>query len=259
MNTKEKTNIQKMARIAGALYLLIAVVSIVAHFYVPAQLIVPGDAATTANNIMTSPQLFRLGIGSELIILLSEIVLLVILYVLLKPVSKTLSLVAAVSRMAMTTIHSINLLNHFIVLLLISGAAYLTAFEPAQLNAAAMLFLDAHHYGFTIGIVFLFIHAALLGYLIIKSGYFPKILGVLFIIASLGYLIDSFSLLLVPSYETTPAFIALSIAVAEIAFPLWLLIKGVNTEQWEKRVLESGEINHRQNDKGATFEQAPAR
>lgn len=238
METKEnKNSIQKFARIAGALYLLIAVVSIVAHFYVPSQLIVPGDAAATATNIMASTPLFRLGIASELVILLSEIVLLVILYVLLRPVSKTLSLVAAVSRLAMTTIHAINLLNSFIVLLLISGAAYLMVFEPAQLNAVAMVFIDAHHYGFTIGIVFLFLHAAILGYLIIKSGYLPKFLGVLFIIASLGYLIDSFSLLLIPSYTTTPAIIALSIAVAEIAFPLWLLIKGVNVEQWGKRAL----------------------
>jgi hypothetical protein len=170
----------------GVLYLLITVLSIPVHFYIPAQLIVFGDAATTANKIAASAGLFRMGIGTELILLLTEIVLSVLLYVLLKPVNKTLSLIAMVSRLVMTTIHGVNLLTHFIALLLISGAAYLTVFELAQLNALAMVFLDTYNYGFTLGIVFLFLHALILGYLIFKSGYFPRILGVLFVIASLG-------------------------------------------------------------------------
>lgn len=227
------------ARIAGFLYLLITVLAGFVHFYIPGELIVPGDATTTANNIMASGGLFRLGIGSQLVLLLSEIALSLILYVLLKPVSRTLSLIAAVSRLAMTTIHGANLLISFIVLLLLSGAGYLTVFEPDQLNALAMLFLNATDYGFTVGIVFLTLHAFLLGYLIFKSGYFPKVLGVLFIVASFGYLIDSFSHVLLPGYETGAVYLALPIAIAEIAFPLWLLIKGVNVEQWKKRALES--------------------
>ena len=137
---------------------------------IPAQLIVAGDAAATANKIMASTGLFRMGIGAELLLLLSEIVLSVLLYVLLKPVNKTLSLVAAVSRLAMTTIHGANLLTHFIVLLLLGGAGYLTVFEPAQLNALGMVFLNAYDYGFTIGIVFLFLHALILGYLNFQVG-----------------------------------------------------------------------------------------
>ena len=230
------------ARIAGSLYLLITVLAGFIHFYIPGQLIVPGDATTTASNIIASEGLFRMGIGSELVLLLSEIVLSVLLYVLLRPVSKTLSLVAAVSRLAMTTIHGANLLVHFIVLLLLSGAGYLTVFEPDQLHALAMLFLDATGYGFTVGIVFLTLHAFLLGYLIFKSGYFPKVLGVLFIVASFGYLIDSFSHVLLPGYDTGAVYLAIPIAIAEIAFPLWLLIKGVNVEQWKKRALEPTRI-----------------
>lgn len=224
------------ARIAGVLYLIITVAAIVAHYYVPSNLIVPGDAATTANNIMASESLFRLGIGSEFVVLLSEIVLSVILYVLFRPVSRTLSLVAAVSRLAMTTIHGINLLNYFFVLLLLSGAEYLAVFNTDQLYALVSLFLDAHGYGFTIGIGFLTLHVFVLSYLIYTSGYFPRILGILFLLAGVGYLVDSFSLMLLPGYETTPAFLALPIAVAEIAFPLWLLIKGVDVEGWNTRV-----------------------
>lgn len=233
-------SIQKTARFAGVLYLIITIAAIVAHYYVPSNIIVPGDATATANNIMASETLFRVGgIGSELIILLSEIVLSVVLYELLKPVNKTLSLLAAVSRLAMTTIHGLNLINYFFVLLLLGGAGYSTIFGPDQLHALVMLFLDAHSYGFTIGIAFLTLHVFILGYLIFKSGYFPKILGVLFVAAAFGYLIDSFALLLSTSYETTPVFLALPIAISEIAFPLWLLIKGVNIEQWKKRALVS--------------------
>jgi hypothetical protein len=236
-------SIQRYAKLAGALYLLIAVLSGFVHFYVPGKLIVSGDATTTANNIIASEGLFRMSIGSELVILLSEIVLSILLYVLLRPVSNTLSLVAAVSRLAMTTIHGVNLLSSFIVLLLLSGAGYLTVFAPNQLHALVMLFLDAYTYGFTIGIVFLALHAFVLGYLIFKSGYFPKILGVLFIIAAFGYLIDSFSHALFANYKTGAVYFAIPIAIAEIAFPLWLLFKGVNAEQWEKRALESACYN----------------
>lgn len=227
------------ARIAGALYLLIAVLSGFVHFYVPGALIVPGDATTTASNIMASEGLFRMNIATELVILLSEVVLSVLLYALLKPVSKTLSQVAMAARLVMTTIHGINVLNNVIVLLLLSGAGYLTVFEPGQLHALVLLFLDAYTYGFNIGIVFLPLHCLILGYLIIRSGYFPRVLGVLFLIAAAGYLIDSFALVLLANHKTGAAYIALPIAIAEIAFPLWLLFKGVNVKQWQQRALES--------------------
>jgi hypothetical protein len=243
MTAKEEMNsIQKNAKIAGVLYLMIAVLAGFVHFYVPGKLIVPGDAGATASTIMASEGLFRMSIASEFVILLSEIVLSVLLYVLLKPVNKTLSLIAAVSRLAMTTIHGVNLLNHFFVLLLVGGAGYLTVFQPDQLNALVTLFLDSYSYGYTIGIVFFTLHTFTLAYLIFKSGYFPKILGVLFMIAALGYLIDGFSHVLIAGYVKGPAYLALPIAIAEIAFPLWLLIKGVNVAQWEKRALESASI-----------------
>jgi len=167
------------ARVAGILYLIIAIAAIFGPTFVRSNLIVPGDAATTANNIMASQSLFRAGIVSYLVIFLSEIVLSVLLYVLLKPVSKTLSLIAMVFRLAMTTIHGINLLNQFFALLLLSGAGYLTVFETDQLHTLVLLFLNAHEYGWWIGIVFFSLHVFLLGYLVFKSGYFPRILGVL--------------------------------------------------------------------------------
>jgi hypothetical protein len=184
---------------------------------------------------MASQGLFRMSIATELVILLSE----VMLTVLLKPVNKSLSLIAEVSRLTMTTIHGVNLLNLFGVLLVLGGAGYLSVFQPDQLNALVRLFLDAYSYGFATGIIFFSLDVFLVGYLIFKSGYLPKVLGVLFIIASLGYLIDNFSSVLRENYVTGATYFALPIAIAEIAFPLWLLIRGVNAEQWKKRALES--------------------
>ncbi|MEZ4679170.1 MAG: DUF4386 domain-containing protein [Caldilineaceae bacterium] len=238
-----KTNVRELspsayARLAGVLYLVITVAAIFAHIVIPEQFIVSGDAAATVANIAANESMFRLGtIGNELIILLSEIVLSVVLYVLLRPVNKTLSLLAAISRLAMTTIHGLNLLNYYFVLHLINGGNVTTAFAPEQLQALVTLFLDAHSIGFTIGIAFLVPHVLILGYLIMRSGYFPKVLGVLFIAAGLGYLFDATGLLLVAGYTTTPGLIATVIAVAEIAFPLWLLVKGVNRERWQTQTL----------------------
>lgn len=228
-------NVKGTARFAGLLYLIITVAAIVAHYYTPSQVIIPGDAAATAENIANRELFFRVGaVGSELIILLSEMVLSVLLYVLLKPVDMTLSLMAAVSRLVMTAIHGINLINYYFVLLLVGGAGTFAGFDAGQLQSLATLFLDAHSYGFTIGIAFLTLHVFILGYLIYKSGFIPKVFGVLFELAAIGYLVDSFALLLSPTYSTTPVYLALPIAVAEIAFPVWLLIKGVNSEKWEE-------------------------
>jgi hypothetical protein len=226
---------QLNARIAGVLYLLIAVLAGFVHLYLPGELIVPGDAAATASNIQASEGLFRAGIGVELLLLLSEVALSVLLYVLLRPVGKTLSLIAAAARLVMTTVHGVNLLGHVAVLLLLGGAGYRTAFAPGQLDALVMLSLDAYAYGFSIGIVFLVLHAFALGYLIYRSGYFPKVLGVLFMVAALGYLVDGLFHLLVAGYVKGAVHVALPIALSEIAFPLWLLFKGVNAERWEGR------------------------
>jgi hypothetical protein len=227
------------ARVAGVLYLIVAIAAFFGPMYVLPNLLVPGDATTTANNIMASESLFRAGIVSYLIIFFSEVALSVVLYVLLRPVSRTLALIATFFRLAMTTIHGINLLNQFFAMLLLSGADYLTVFETDQLHALVLLFLNAHEKGWSIGIAFFSFHVFFLGYLVFKSGYFPRILGVLLILASLSYLIDASAILLLPNYEVTPIYFAVPIAIAEMVFPLWLLIKGVNVEQWKKRALES--------------------
>jgi len=231
-------SINKTARIAAILTLLIVVLAPFSMLYIPTTLIVPGDAAGTANNIIASQGLFRAGMVSDSIVFLIEIVLTVLLYVLIKPVDKTLSLAAAFSRLAMTVIQGVNLLNHFIVLLLLGGTGYLTVFAPDQLQAFVLLFLNTHESVVLIWGLFFGLHLLVFGYLVYKSGYFPKFLGIILLVVALCYFIQDFGTMLFPQYKALFTSIG-SLAFLEIAFPLWLLIKGVNVEQWEKRVAES--------------------
>ncbi len=225
------------ARLAGFLCLVLVIVAPFGMMYVPSLIIVPGDAAATAGKFMASESMFRLGMLSETVIFLTEIVMVVLLYVLFKPVSKTLSLMAAFARLSMTVMQGVNLLNSFAVLLLLSGAGYLAAFEPEQLHALALLFLEVHEYGAYVWQVFFGLHCLLLGYLIFKSGYFPRTLGVLMAIAALGYLTNGLGNFMFPDHKQMLAsVVALTSIVGEVPFFLWLLFKGVNVQKWHDRV-----------------------
>lgn len=228
------------ARLAGLLVLVLVVISPFSLIYIPSTLIVPGDATTTANNVMASDGLFRLGIISDAAIFLIEIVVTALLYVLLRPVSRTLSLAAAFARLAMAVIQGINLLPYFIALLLLSGAGYLTVFEPDQLNALVLLSLNAHENAVYIWQAFFGLSLFVLGYLIFESGYFPRILGVLMVVGALGYLIDSFGNILFPSYgEIFGLVVAVTAIIGELPFFVWLLVKGVNVQKWHERASSS--------------------
>jgi hypothetical protein len=231
MTTREKRiSLKKTARIAGILILIMSPFAVFSMMYVPSSIIVPGDAWATASNIMASEVLFRLGIVSDSVVFLLEIVIVVMLYVLLKPVNKTLSLVAAFSRLAMTVIQGINLLNNITALLLLSGADYLTVFEAGQLNSLVLLFLNTHEYVAHIWGLFFSLHLFFLGYLVYKSGYIPRILGIVLVIASVSYLIQSWGNILLPKYEEILAWIGF-LSIIEIAFPIWLVIRGVKDKQ----------------------------
>lgn len=235
-------SIQKTARMAGLLYLLIAICAPVSMMYIPSKLIVSGDAAATVNNILASELLFHSGIVGDSVVFLSEIVLTVLLYVLLKPISKTLALVAAFARLAMAVIQGINLLNYSFVLLLLSGAHYLSVFKTDQLQALVLLFLDAHKSVEVIWGIFFGLHLLALGFLVFKSGYFPKIIGTLLVIGSFGYLMDGYRYFLFPSNQaiSTITSVLLGISVAgELPFFLWLLLKGINVQPLNNRALES--------------------
>jgi hypothetical protein len=235
MTTEEKMNPNKIARVAGILYLIIFCLGIFAELFVRQSLIVPGDAATTVNNIMASESLFRLSLVSDLIRHTFLILLPLVLYKLLKPVNKDIALLMVIFALAGVPISMLNMLNHFAALLLLSGADYLTAFEADQLQAQVMFFLDLQKYGAFIP-QFLGLWLLPLGYLVLKSGFLPRILGILLMIGCFGYLIDAVLFFL---FANSAATLSLFAFIGELLFALWLLIKGVNVEQWEKRALES--------------------
>ena len=223
---------KKIARVAGVLYLIIFIASPLAFMVGKGGLIVPGDATATANNIMASEALFRTGIASETVVFLVEIVMAAIFYVLLKPVSPMLSLAAAFSRLAEAVVQAVNLLPSILVFLLVSDGGYLTVFEPEQRDALVLLSLNLYDYMTIVWGFFFGLHLLLLGYLVYKSAYFPPILGILLALASLGYILQSYGAFLVPQYDAILDTVVLVLAVpGELAFTLWLLIKGVREPQ----------------------------
>lgn len=230
MNSENKStgfaeiSLRKASIVAGLGLLIMAILAPLANFFVLQKLIVPGDAATTANNIIASEGLFRINICSFLIVAILDVVVAWALYVLLKPVNKGLSLLSAWFRLVYAAIFGIALVNLFNILQLLSGANYLTVFKPNQLHAQAMFFFNAFNNGWNIGLVMFGLHLFFLGYLIFKSGYFPRILGILVIVASLGYLIDSFGKILLPKYNMT---IAMFTFIGEVLLIFWLLWRGV--------------------------------
>lgn len=215
------------ARIAGLLYLIIIVFGIFSEVFVRSSLIVSGDASATATNILASKWLFRIGFATDSIMLLSDVAIAVLFYVLLKPVSNTLALTAAVFRLTQAAILGFNLLNYYAAMLLLSGIEYATSFASDQLYALVMLFLTLHSHGYDLGLLFFGLSSLILGYLVIKSDYFPGIFGVGLIAAAAVYLTGSLMRFLSPDYLTfiTPLYIVP--LLAELSFCLWLLIKGV--------------------------------
>jgi hypothetical protein len=236
MTIIEKTNPNKTARIAAILYLLMVPLGFFGYMYVPSILKVPGDAAATVQNIINSGLLYRLSIVSALTVQIINIFLVIVLYKLLKAVNKTHALFMVIFLLIGTPIAMLSQLNLVAALLLSNGVGYLQAFTAEQLQAQVMLFLDLHRHGAYIAGIFFGLWLFPMGYLVFKSGFLPRILGILLMIGCFGYLIDSFAYFLDPSFKE----IVMFTFWGEILFPLWLLIKGVNVEQWEKRMLVSG-------------------
>jgi len=228
------SSIKNTARVAGILYLLLAVFGAFGILYIPS-LIVPGDAAATVDNIRASESLFRLAFVSGLIGQTVFILLVLVLYKLLKPVNNDHALLMVIFALVSVPITMLNQVNQMAALLL-SGADYLTVFTADQLHAQVMFFLDLSEHGVAIAQIFWGLWLLPFGYLVFKSGYLPRILGVFLMIGCFGYLIDFSTFFLFPNFEAT---ISQFTGIGELFFPLWLLIKGVNVEQWEKHSHES--------------------
>ncbi|MFA6087295.1 DUF4386 domain-containing protein [Mucilaginibacter sp.] len=232
-NQKAEASPQVYARIGGVIYLIIIVAGIFGELFVRGKLIVPGNPAATANNIMAHEQLWRMGIAGDLLMHLCDVPLMLVFYILLRPVNKNLALLAVLFNLVQTAVLAANKLNLLTTLFLSDGTGNLKTLEPHQLNALAYVYTRVHGYGFSVGLMFFGCTCLVLGYLIFRSGYLPKILGVLMQIAGLCYLTNSFILIIAPSIENIvfPA-ILVPPFIAELSLCLWLLIKGVNLTKW---------------------------
>jgi Domain of unknown function (DUF4386) len=224
---------QVYARIAGLLYLIVIVAGIFAEIFVRGQLVVANDAAATAHNIVTHELQYRLGFAAELIALLCNIPLALIFYELFKMVNKRVTLLAVLFSLVGTAIESVDLLNHLAPLTLLGGGSYLSAIPAEQLQAQAYLSLKLFELGFAICLVFFGFFCLLLGYLIFRSGFLPRIIGVLLAFQGLCYVVNSFIDFLAPGYAAIVFSVLTISAVGEISLCLWLLVMGVNVPKWE--------------------------
>jgi hypothetical protein len=221
---------KRMSRIAGVLYLVNAVTGFFGIVYVPSKLIVSGNTAATASNILGSERFFRLGIVAELICAAQFIYLIWVFYRLFSGVNKTHAALMVMWGLAFVPVMAVNVLNEIAALTLFRGADFLSFFDQSHREALGMLFLDLHRYGYIVGWIFgpwLF-H---LGVLIYRSGFLPRLLGVLLIAAGFGYVADSLTPLLLPDYANVVGrFASIPLMLGEPALILWLLIIGAKEQ-----------------------------
>lgn len=222
MGTNKKT-----ARLAGFLWLLMFIFGPIAQI-VRSKIFVSGDMEATANIIITNESLFRLGFASDLIMMVIFLLLPLVLYKLLHTVDKTLSILMVIFVMVSVPINMLNLLNEFASLNVLSGAEYLSVLAAEQIRAQAMLYYDLYLHGYEIANVFFALWLIPLGVLVYKSGFFPKILGILLVAGGCGLFLEVFIHFLLPSLVLVSTILLIPQTVAEFAFLLWALIRGIN-------------------------------
>jgi hypothetical protein len=228
---------QVYARVGGWLYLLIFILA-AASMGLQSGLVVSGDAAATTNHISASLPQWRLSVAAELAMFSIDIPLALIFYVLLRPVNANLSLLAAFFRFAEAVMGGVFVIWHVMPLVLLSGAGYLKSLGPQQLQTLVLASLKVYDNGFGIALIPFGLSCALLGYLIFRSTYLPKTLGVLMALAGVCYVINTFALILAPGLANA-TFIAIIVTgfPAELGLTLWLIVFGVSGPKWNAFIL----------------------
>lgn len=225
---------KNLARIAGFCYLIVIATGLFSEVFVRQAMTVSNDALTTVNNIKANEMLFRWGFVSDLINFVVGLPSVLIMYYLFKRVNKLLLQLALAFVIIQTAIIAVNLLHQISPLLLLSNETYLNTLHPNQLATLSLLSLNIQIQGYAIGLVFFGFYSLIVGYVIYQSGFLPKLLGILYAISGLCYLVNSFTLFLSKGFSN-PLFIylAVPILIGELSLCLWLLIKGVNTSKME--------------------------
>lgn len=216
----------KAARIAGATYLSLVLTAPLSLLYIPAKLIVRGNAAATADNILAHETLFRLGIVGDLFASVIFILLGLALYRLLNAVNRMWALTMLVLVLVSAAVGFLNALNYVAALHLFRGADFLAPFEKPQRDALAYLFLRLHNQGEFINEIFWGLWLFPFGLLVFRSGFLPRFLGVWLMLACFGWVVLSMTALLFPTYYEVAFRMAQPVLFAELAILLWLLIKG---------------------------------
>ena len=229
-------NPQPYARLAGALYLLVILFGGLSEGLVTSKLIVPGDFAATARNITGDASLWRLSVAGNLMVPLIAVPQLWIEYYLLRPVSRPLTVLFVLLNLVSLAIECVSKLFLLMVLPMLEAGSLGGASQPDQLRGLASFALTAHDISFNMALAFFGGAILVSGYLILRSGYFPRLIGLLMQLAGACYLVASLSALLAPGLANalTP-WILLPVLVGEATFCLWLLIKGVNVLKWKER------------------------
>ncbi len=235
-----RSRLRRLTITAGVLYLAIFIIYPLATS-VRSVLVVPGDAAATAQNIADSESLFRWGMAGEATIFLIEIALAAVLYVLLRPVSRSMSLAGALARVAEGVVMAAgNLFTSVLTLVAVGGAGYLAVFDSAQRDALALFFQEANDYVVLTWGLFFGLSLLITGWLVYRAAFFPKIPGVLLALAGIGYLAQSFGTIVAPGLTDVLATVVLVLAIpGELVFALWLLIKGIDEDKWRAQALEA--------------------
>jgi len=231
----DKISPQVYARSVGLLYLTVIIAGIIAQMVISGKIIVDGDAVATATNILTHKNLFQLGFTVYLIEMASQIAQTVLFYILLKPVSRSIALLALFFSIIGCTIKTLGRLFYIAPLLILGGSHYLSVFNAEQLQALALLLLNVNNQAAGMALAFFGFSTLLNGYLIFNSTFLPRFLGVLSVIGGLGWL----TFLYPPLGLQLFPYILLVAMIGSISSILWLLIKGVDVEQWKKRAFES--------------------
>ena len=225
--------VQTYAKLAGVLVLLSFVGGGFGEAYVPSKLIVATEAAATAENLKSSEFMFRLGFAGYLVEACCDVTLALIFYVLLKPVHKYVSLLAAFFGLMGTATFAAAELFYFAPTLVLKRGGYLRSFSPDQLNTLALLSLNLFALGAVIFTVFYGVGWVLRGYLIFESGYLPKFLGILMTIAGLAFIVSNFMEVLAPGYRSDWLLVLMFIGL--LSLTVWLLVKGVDLRKWEEK------------------------
>jgi hypothetical protein len=226
-----------LARIGGSLYLLIILGGLFAPFAVaPSGMMLGEPSLQSVATIQASAPLYALGGVAQLVVYACDVGLALVFYELLKPVSKKIALLAAFFRLTFAAIASANMFNHFALLVILSGSHSLDAFNPSQLQSLALASLKIRTLGFDIALFLFGFHCIILGYLLFRSTFFPRILGIALAVGGLGYVANIFTKVIPISVEVHLfPYIMLPAGVAEIALTLWLLVRGLNVVRWNER------------------------